>query len=267
MSKLESSSVSTRNKSKERLKEGDKEYLQAFKEEIFEYLNKRLSSIEGKLQTIQKTNSDIEKSLEFISKQYEDVNKKVDMLEKECTQNRNYITKLEESLEELDRKYRRTSIEIRNLPARDKENKSDIIHSFTNFTRNSLKINMHENDIRDAYRISSKKSNNQPIVIELNSMENKNLLLKTIKSYNKTNIQNKINASHFGRIENVPIYISELLTNKSKKLFYLARELSKEKQYKYCWSTNGKIFVHKAEGTPAIWLKNEEGINTMRGEK
>ncbi|KOB65182.1 Zinc finger DNA binding protein [Operophtera brumata] len=60
-----------------------------------------------------------------------------------------------------------------------------------------------------------------------------------------------------------PIFISENLTSKMKRLFYLAREAAKAKDYKFCWVSHGKIFVRRRENGPLVRFLSEADLEKL----
>ncbi|KAJ0182239.1 hypothetical protein K1T71_001608 [Dendrolimus kikuchii] len=89
-------------------------------------------------------------------------------------------------------------------------------------------------------------------------------MLQAYKKFNSTHKDNRLNLSALGfHEENSVIYINELLTKKGKNLHYLARKLIKGIDWKFCWTSRGKIFIRKEEGQPAIEIKSDEQISTL----
>ncbi|KAL4708006.1 hypothetical protein ACJJTC_010622 [Scirpophaga incertulas] len=64
-----------------------------------------------------------------------------------------------------------------------------------------------------------------------------------------------------------PIFISENLTAKVKKLFYLSREFAKTHAYKFCWVTNGKIFLRKKENGTLSRIERESDLASQLIDK
>ena len=231
-----------------------------FKEEI----RQMFASIQDKMDN---SLASIEKSLEAISLQHDEFRTKIKTLEKNCLENHKYITTLEEKVEELLRVSKLTTVELRNVPYKVKENKMDLTNYVTNISK-SLNINVQPSDIYDIYRLpgrkDSKKDSNRPIIIQLSHLYVKNSLIKAVKDLNRSNQHNKLNLSHAGIEGNTsPIYLTENLTVTARKLFYLARQLKKQKKIKYCWITDGKVLVRKVDGDQSILVKSESQIEAL----
>lgn len=59
------------------------------------------------------------------------------------------------------------------------------------------------------------------------------------------------------------MFISEQLTPKGARLFFLARDLSNTKQYKYCWTSYGRVLVKKDDNSSAIVIKSEAQVHHL----
>ncbi|KAL4718354.1 hypothetical protein ACJJTC_002467 [Scirpophaga incertulas] len=60
-----------------------------------------------------------------------------------------------------------------------------------------------------------------------------------------------------------PIYITEALTTKAQKLFFLAREFARENEFKYCWTSRGIVFLRKADKQPPIRIESEKDLTKL----
>ncbi|CAH0402538.1 unnamed protein product [Chilo suppressalis] len=224
-----------------------KEDFIAFKNELIQTLtswtsdlDSKLDKMEHSLAQLQSTTSDFEMSLQFISQQYEDMQVKIINLEKQCKGNYLFISSLEAKVEDLQYNMKKNNLEIRNLPCEDNESNTDLIQMMINLA-SSLNCTLQPSDIRHIYRIPGKKGTTRPVILELNSITTKHAILTCVRDYNKSNQTQKLNYSHFG-ISGTPspVYIQDDLTLTSKKLYYMARQLIKQKLYKFCWLAQGK---------------------------
>lgn len=60
---------------------------------------------------------------------------------------------------------------------------------------------------------------------------------------------------------NNAIYINEQLTIKANKIFYLARQLKKDKKIKYAWTRDGKVYIKQQESDEKIRITDEEELS------
>ncbi|XP_045501409.1 uncharacterized protein LOC123698703 [Colias croceus] len=227
-----------------------------------------ISKIHNTLVEIKTTNSNIESSMSFLASQNEELKQKIEQLEVQSKKDRNYITILEDKIEDMQRETRKTNIEIKNVPKNMKETKEDLLNMVLCLSKNTG-CNIDRNDIKDIYRIQSKRDiNKTPVVAELSSTIKKTELLRMVKQFNIKN-REKLCAKHLGfRTEEYsPVYVSEQLTAKAARLYFLARDLSKSKDYKFCWTAFGRIYVRKTDNSPILIIKNESKIQTLMQDK
>ncbi|KAG7299334.1 hypothetical protein JYU34_016260 [Plutella xylostella] len=165
----------------------------------------------------------------------------------------------------MQRAIRKTSIEIKNVPKKNHETKEDLVNMVLCLSK-ITNTKIQTSDIKDIFRTQGKKdiTKNTPIVVELGSTLTKTDLLKNCKSFNIKN-KDKLQAKHLGLTssENTPIYVSEQLTAKGARLHFLARDLIKSKSFKFCWTSYGRVYVRRDEGSPVITIKNEAQVHHL----
>lgn len=230
-------------------------------------LNKLISEVaELKSQNsgIQKSFLDVEKSMSFISSQYEDITKKVDNWEKERTQLTECIKTLDNKIKDLQHCSRSACIEIRNIPAKEKESYDDLVTIVTKIG-STIGKQLASLDIRDVRRIPGKPGTIKPIVAEFTQVHTKLSFLDASKVYNKKRSNpDKLNTQHMGVPgERKPVYISEYLTLQTKKLFYTSREFAKANQFEFCWTSNGNIYLRKTPGAKQVLVKSEQTLKDL----
>lgn len=220
------------------------------------------------LREIQKTNKNIENSITFLSDQNKEFQGRIQKLEGQIKEDRNYITILEEKIEDMQRDRRKANLELKNVPRKTGEAKEDLINMVMTLT-STIGCQMAKADIKDIYRIRGKREDvqNTPIVVETASTIQKNEFLKMCKVFN-TKHKSKLCANHLGLrlAENTPIFVSEQLTAKASRLYFLARDLVKSRSYKFCWTAYGKIYVRKEENSKIILIKSESQIHELLKE-
>lgn len=238
---------------------------------MFKNLNEdidlKFKKIESKLIDIHKNTGDIEKSMEFLATNFEVMSKKVDKLEQEVKNKQIQINDLEDKYENLQRSARSSTLEIRNVPNSTNETK-EVFSSYIVQMSDAVGAKITSSDIKDIFRVPGKSVTNKPIIAELTTTIQKLRLIKAVKSFNVSNRANKLNAFHLGlRGHSSPVFVVEHLTSKGNRLHYLARELTRTGQFKYCWTSNGKVFVRKMDGVPLVLITSEEQIEALKSLK
>lgn len=263
------SNVTTRTKSappRDCEEIGEKVYasteLSDFKKEIKDMLSSWMSKQNSERVEIKSSLKCIESSLSFLSAQYDDLLKKLEGIEKENAKDKEYIVLLENKVEDLQKSQRKCSFELKNVPKLNTETKETLVNMVTSLSK-SLKVDVVPRDIKDVFRTAS-KGEKKPIVVELSSYIQKTNLMKAAKNYNIHNKNNKLATTNLGlKCNETPIYLSEHLTQKGNRLFYLARELIKAKNFKFCWTNLGNVYIRKDENSPFIKIINESQVQRM----
>lgn len=255
------SNVSIRPRARKRQHDDDVSALMLEMRKSFEILKNQQNTIQESIKDIQSQNSDIIKSMDFISKQYEDMKDRLIKLESEKLSHLSYIQSLEIKVENLERSQKQTCIEIRNLPVQNNESKKDLLSVVKNIGA-VTNIHIEDSHLSDIFRLSKKNGANKPIIANFSSILIKDKILAAVKAYNRN--KNKLNTLHLKlEGEPKPVYISECLTDKTRKIFYSAREFSKKHGYKFCWTAHGKVFLRKSIGAQCHRIDTDKDLDYL----
>lgn len=222
---------------------------------------------------LKQQNADLKDSVQFMSEKYDSLLKVLTKVEEDRAEDKKLIAKLEERLESMERKSKLTGIEIRNVPInlidnKKRETKEDIC-SLVQCLSKSVDVSLNDCDIKDAYRVTTNKEVIKPIIVELNSVIKKEKILQAVKQFNKNKpIGDKLSTSHLGIPgQTKPVFVSEALTVKTQKIFYMARKFVSEYNYSFCWTSRGIVYLRKAEGELAIRIETEEDLYKLRANQ
>lgn len=241
-----------------------------FKEEIKTMISSMLTAQGDQLKKltpvlaeIKETNTNIEKSMAFLAEQNEELKKKLDQFELQARKDREYITLLEEKVEDLQRENRKSNIQIKNVPKTNNENEQELINMVVKLSEN-VGHPITNADVKDIYRIKNKREENSPIIVELSSTILKKDFLRSIKTFNVRH-KEKLCARHLGHTKNEysPVYVSEQLTAKGARLHFISRDLVKTKGYKFCWTAHGRVYLRRHEDSPIILVRNEQQVQQL----
>lgn len=198
-------------------------------------------SIIMKLEQNGKTIDVIEKSLDHLSSQYdellkktenqsrtiEELSKKTNRLEALVVERDEEIQSLKLAVDNAEQYSRRNNIEIHGVKQVANENLTHIIESI------AVKLDLpppKDQSVEAVHRLHSKEGKTAPILVRFSERNTRDMWIKkrvTLRSEG--------------------IYINENLTKLLKSLFWSTRTRAKEKQYKFVWVRNGKIFVRQKE--------------------
>ena len=251
-----------------------REDMQQFKAEIRDLLSKISTdvaevkaqniSIQETFSNIQETNEEIRMSIQFVTKQYDEIKLKIDKIEKTKQDQHEKNLLLEEKIEELERMSCLSKLEIRNIPQKDQETKDDLIESVLCISK-AINSKLDLSNVRDIYRKTSKNKLNSVVVVDVSTPIIKANVLKAVREYNSKNKPTTLNTSCIHGIkETKPIYVTEYLTFKTKKLFYLTREFAKTENYTFAWTANGKIYLRKKIGDPHLIVRSEKHLESLK---
>ncbi|XP_028178785.1 uncharacterized protein LOC114366201 [Ostrinia furnacalis] len=245
--------------------------LHSFKEEIKDMIKslraaqqQEFKNITPTIMEIKQTNTNIESSIALLMSQNQELSNRILQLENKSKEDREYITLLEEKVENLQMGSRKSNFEIKNVPKKTAETKDELVQMALSLS-SSIGGNLCKTDIKDIYRVHGKKdSQTSAIIVETSSTLVKNDILRLCKAFN-VKTKAKLCAKHLGlrSKEDTPIFVSEQLTAKGSRLHFLARDLAKSKQYKFCWTAYGKVYVRKADSSPIILIKSEAQIQQL----
>ncbi|XP_060810091.1 uncharacterized protein LOC132904195 [Amyelois transitella] len=243
----------------------------SFKEEVKELITSlmakqqtEINNLEPVLSDIQQSNLKIESSISFLTSQNEELKKKITQLELQTRKDKDYITILENKIEDFQMTQRKANFGIKNVPKVPGETKSDLVQMVLSLAE-TVDCKVEKRDICDIYRVKSKnEASNSPIVVETTSTLLKLDFMKTCKTFNIKN-KTKLCAKHLGmrKKEDTPIFLSENLTPKGSRLHFLARDLVKTKNYRYCWTAYGKIYVRKDDNSPIVLISSEDQVQHL----
>ena len=231
---------------------------------ILKQLVSDVAQLKTQNQTIKDSNAEIIKSMHFMNTAYEDVKLKMQVLEKEKNILKDCILGLEKKLQDLQFMSRNSSIEIRNIPVGDNESIPELTSVVTRIS-SALKLDITSNDLRDVYRLPGKRGVNRSIVAEFSTVNKKTTFLSSVVNFNKNrSTVDKLNTETIGMPgKRQPVYVAEYLPPSARRIFYLARNYSKENGYKFCWTSNGNIFIRKEVGDKQILIKSEQCLSNI----
>ncbi|XP_053603830.1 uncharacterized protein LOC128677825 [Plodia interpunctella] len=234
---------------------------------VLNRLSVDIAELKEQNSSIKSSSMEVEKSIQFISKQYEEMKIKLLNMEQERKENLSYIASLENQIEDLQKRSKSAVVEVRNLPVSTQQNRSETQQDLCDLmqkTCGTINVDITKSDIKDIYRIKN-KTGSTIVVTELTSVLSKNKILDGVKEYNKINPHSKLSTTSIGLPgPRVPIYITESLTNKDRKLFGQARDTAKISGFKFCWTNRGRIYMRQSEGGPRIEIKTEENLKALK---
>ncbi|CAG9795472.1 unnamed protein product [Diatraea saccharalis] len=217
------------------------------------------------LKDIQHTNSHLNNTITFLCEENSELRKKIEQLEIESRKDKEQIILLENKFEENLRTEKKSNIEIKNVPLKGDEKKKDLLNMVLLLSK-KLELDIKQTEVKDIMKLNKNKNQqNTTLVVEFNSTLIKNDFIRASKLYNNKNKNNKLSSKHLGIGSNpdIQIFVSENLTPKAARLFYLARDLKTVKHYKYCWTNFGKVYIRHDDSSPIINITSESQVQQL----
>lgn len=236
----------------------------------------KLSVLDENIRQIDKNTSGIELSVNNLSLQYDTLIGKVNKMEIEMSaikteqeqlksENfalRNHVSLLEARIDGIENRSRSCNVEIRGIPETDGEELYAIFERICSF----LKLKIDKQDIYTLFRSGKKELSSgriRPIVVIFKNIFPKSDLLRAAKDFNKSckNAESRLKTDYLHlNLTSQPVYISEQLSQKLKKLLGKSKEAKKKLNYAQCWCYNNNVYLKKERHSDPIVVKCEEDI-------
>ncbi|CAH2088945.1 unnamed protein product [Euphydryas editha] len=149
----------------------------------------------------------------------------------------------------------------------NEETEKSLVFLNSQYEDMKIKIEGLQNEhIKDVYRLSGKTGKGK-IMADFTTVTLKKDVIHAVKTYNKQNPHQRLNSRVIGLNEQAtPIFVSEALTNKRRRLFFLARDFARVHNFGYCWTSNARIYVRKTSDSPHIDIKDEKHLNSFKNQ-
>ncbi|XP_046688637.1 uncharacterized protein LOC124374476 [Homalodisca vitripennis] len=177
----------------------------------------------------------------------EDIMKKILEMEQEL---------LEGRIEEQEQYSRRNTVEIYGVP----QEKNEDVVSVVKEVGKALDMDITRSMIDACHRLGNKSGpNNLPprIIVKFVSRLDKEEFLR------KRRVKSSFSTRHMNLGVDQPVYINESLTLTRRKLLGEARRLKREKNYKFLWVRNGKIFLRREESARVVHVTCQADLSKV----
>lgn len=227
-------------------------------------------SIRSELKDIIEELGSMKRSVKFISKQYDDMHslleersKQINQLQKENNSMQPIIKELNFRLTQMEQHARSCNIEIISVP----EFKSENLNVITMQLCKSVSCPLKDSDIIMATRVAKQNTDGKrprSIIVKVISPSVRDEILAAVIKFNKANATDKLSTAHLGiGGDKKPVYVAEHLTVQNRALHQATRLAAKEKNYKFVWVRNGRIFAKKNETSERLLIKDKESLQKL----
>lgn len=224
----------------------------------------KMEKISMAIEEIKTQNINMQTTTEFLANKFDSIQTQIETLNLERNKNLQHIQILEEKMEHIERHRRATCVEIKNIPYVPGETKQTLL-KYVQTIASVLNTHVDQHSVRDVFRISKKDSEDRTIIVDFTSVLIKETMIRKYKDYNKNNRTSKFSTESL-RLSGPrkPVFISENLTPKMKRILYLSKEYGRSNSYDHCWVSHGRIFLRKKEGSAAIQIRSELDLENLK---
>lgn len=205
---------------------------------------------------------ELENSVSFMSKQYDSVleqaktgaehaaahDVEIATLNTTVQSQAEELRYLREAQNESEQYSRKCNLEIEGLPKEENEN---LKTTLTNLAR-KLELSFSVADVEAVHRLPSKKAI-PTVLVRFATVAMKESWFEARKKLRRLRESDP----------NCSIFFNENLTKMNRDLYWQARQAAKEKGFKFCWATGGKIYAKKHDKAPPIRVSRESDIKKI----
>lgn len=189
------------------------------------------------------------------SEQYEKCIKIMEDLISENKQLKEKVKRLEERLEDVEQYSRSNSLEIHGIPMEKNENVISIVKE----VGRALDLDISDSMVDACHRLGNKQQNGNPpgIIVKFVRRIDKEEFIR------KRRVKRTLSTRHINRTDDRPIYVNESLSPSRRRLLAMARAARNEKNYKFLWIRNGKIYLRKEENAAVKIVSNQDDLSKL----
>lgn len=238
--------------------------MESFKKDVFGELKNYGKQLE-ELKNSQQFFSD---SLDTANDTLEEISRKLALLEKENISLKEDNSKLRSAnrslqtrVNSLEQYSRKTNVEISGIP----QTKNEDVISIVQDIGKVIGAEVHKEEVMAAHRVPSYIKRRTPqIIVQFQTRVQRNNFLDKYKTARKAS-NNRMSAKQVNKnFHDTMFFVNEHLTPENKVLLSKTKVTCKEKGFMYTWCKEGKIFVRRADGEPAIRIDCEEDLDKIK---
>ena len=233
-------------------------------------LDNKLNPVLKTLEDLKSKIDKIEQSLNFLSGKYDelisnssnvnniirDLNEENKIIKESLHKSVNDIELLKQEVNNMEQYMRRDCLEIRGIPVLTGEDTSQLVKKVGEI----IEVQVQDQDISISHRLTDSRPDRDPALIVKFARRNvrdkfykvrKNLRGKSLRDIGIT------------RFAGRKIFIVESLTQHNRKLFNECLQKKKDLNYRFIWTTHGKILLRKDEDSPVITITKRNDIDKL----
>lgn len=201
--------------------------------------------LEENIKCVRDQNKSIEKCLKII-----------DQLVEENTSLNKKVLDLERRVDDMEQYSRVNAVEIHGIPVAQNEDVLNVVKE----VGKALDMNIVDTMVDACHRLGKKpgpKGEPPGIIVKFVRRFDKEELLR------KRRVKKEFSTRHMNMNVDTPVYINESLSAARRRLVAAAREVKRERQYKYLWVRGGKIFLRKEDSAAVIKVACQADLDSL----
>lgn len=202
-----------------------------------------------------KENRELKASMEMINQCFEEMNATMKAIQKEnadikaqnacllseCALLKKQVQANELKIVQLEQYSRNKNLEIKGIPMSQDESLPKILQNIGN----AIDEPIVQSDVEVCHRIPTKVSTQSNILVQFCSRSKRDAVLEKAR-------KKRLSTSDVGFAQSAAVYINEHLCFELKKLLGMTIAKKKEKNWRFAWTKDGKIFARKTESSRAL---------------
>nr|XP_050031732.1 uncharacterized protein LOC126527937 [Dermacentor andersoni] len=190
--------------------------------------------------------------MKYIQKENAEIKAENACLTSECTLLKKRVLEAELRIVQLDQYSRNKNLEIKGVPTSQSENLSAILKKIGDVVSEPIS----ENDVEICHRVPTRDSGQSNIVVQFRSRSKRDAVL------NKTR-KKRLSATDLGYTQSCAVFVNEHLCSELKKLLGMTIARKREKNWRFAWTRDGKIFARKSESCRSLQIMHVSDLEKI----
>ena len=234
-----------------------------------------ITALRGELVGVREEIAALRSSFQICTSRIDGVEDRISLLEKkmdECVEPKNQlqdtIEELKFQLNERDQAILFNDLEISGVPETNGEN---VVHVIT-LCATALGVTVDERDIVYAERVGMVRRNRVDKGVAGATVDQRRIVVRLARQALRVELLRAARVRRGITTESLDMageprrfYINERLTDYNRRLLGKAREAARRAQWRYTWTSNGRILARREDGRAAVRLRTESDIEATFG--
>lgn len=224
------------------------------------------SESRSELQDLRAEIKEMMRGVEFMEKEFEAMKKQLaaernerlslkqenEKLKAKCKDNESKIEELHKRLVQCEQYSRRSNVEIKGLVEAQNEDVTGLVSRIGEVIGEPISAD----DIEVCHRVPTREEGKSNVVVQFKSKSKRDVVLEKAR-------KNRIKNSNVGISNEGAIFVNDHLCPFLKKLLAQAIAKKREKQWRFVWTRNGRIYARKSEASDSVRIQSERDLEKI----